>query len=146
MATIAQVHKRFQNFDVYGEAMATLVQLDTQVLDLNRKQLIKGKTKKGKTLKKYKSARYGKQKHKQNPQAGLNNPDLFLEGKFHKRLRLIPKTKRVYDILSEDDKAVELEKKYGSYIYGLSGDSIQTLVRGHYEAKYINRARRVLKL
>lgn len=111
---------------VVEEAYRILAQIQDEVTQLNRDQLLEGKDSKGQKLTpKYRNKRYERAKNIINPKPGLGTPDLKFKGDFQKSFYLIPKKdKKVsFKVFASDDKTEKLVGRYGEAIFGLSVDN-----------------------
>jgi hypothetical protein len=100
-----------------------------------REQLERGLTADGETIRpRYQNAGYARMKQAMNSKPGLGNPDLKLTGSFHRQIFIDPRVDSgVIVVGSTDEKAEDLEEKYGGIIFGLGGE---------YKAVYVGQALR----
>lgn len=145
MATVRQVLNNVKALDVYLEGVNVIREEKEQVLDANRKQLKKGKTKELKTFKKYASPKYARAKNKRNPAPGLGNPDYKVTGAYWKSFKLRILSKYSWLIYSDDPKAKYLENR-GGQPYGLNKEGQTEFVNNIFRAKYLKRVRAKMKL
>lgn len=115
--------KLIQNFErlnlekVGSEAMS---EVKTDMGDFQREQLKQGLTSSGGTFRKYQNRAYARKKNSLNPLPGIGNPDLKLTGAFYRGISATVQGGQVI-VKSSDEKAQELEAKYGKdKIFGLS--------------------------
>lgn len=109
------------NTDVISEKAIEETADDLQ--RINKEQLLAGYDKKGELIgskKPYQNPDYAFYKANKNPLPGLGNPDLFDTGAFYEGFETIVQGDSIIQD-STDEKAPELEAKYGEDIFGLGG-------------------------
>jgi len=149
MATIAAVKSNIDKLDLAKEAMGAIVEMSTDVVQLNREQLMEGRVKDGgKFQERYKSPSYAEYKHRRNPIPGKYVPDLYNTGAFQEAMKLKVNSKEEYEIFSTDSKASMLTKKYGSLVkfFGLNAESREDLIKNGYYSEVMDRVRKVTRL
>ena len=107
--------------------IGAVVENREEILDLNISQLEVGKDSLGELLERYALDEYAQFKQALGSQAPFGTPDLKLEGDFHSGFVLIVDGREIR-ITSTDDKTGDLAHKYGQDIFGLTGDSMDTIL------------------
>jgi hypothetical protein len=99
MATLKEMSRRMKGLNLFKIYQEIIKEETETILNLNRDQLLKGKTSKGQKIKpKYKNKAYAKKKKGLNTKPGLGTPDLKLSGAFH--------------------ASFTLKNKSGTFVYG----------------------------
>lgn len=120
MLTIPALTKRFRKLNTDKIITDSLKETVSDFEDIQRKQLMAGKTRTGSHIKpSYRNKKYAEAKSSMNPLPGLGVPDLRLTGAFYEGID-VEAGKEVFDIISKDEKGPELENKYRD-IFGLGG-------------------------
>lgn len=139
--TIKQLRKRIEKWEKSNELLLLQAVRDNQqhVLDVNREQLMEGKTSENKSVGKYQSPSYAKYKKKLNPRGVV---DLKVTGKFHKSFFL---NTREFPIVFEakDKKTVPLTEKYGNEIFGIAAKN-EKKVNEPIQQSYLAKVRELL--
>jgi len=123
MGTFVDLQRSFEALDTEAIAEKAVEETKEDLLALNKKQLLAGYDKNGELIgdkKPYANAHYAFFKANMNPLPGLGNPDLRLTGSFQDEFDIEISGERILQG-SSDEKAGELEQKYGEEIYGLGG-------------------------
>jgi hypothetical protein len=119
MATIAEIYNSFQAFDLDDAVFRAMDASSEGLTELNKEQLLSGQNANGDRVGQYRNELYAIEKNRMNPKAGFGNVDLRLTGDFFNRMNTNVLSNSTVTS-SNDDKAAELEKKYGEDIYGLN--------------------------
>lgn len=127
MSTALELIEAMTPLRIYQEASIAIELKSEDITELNRQQMMKGKKSTGDQIGIYSWILYALEKASMNPAAGLMNVDLKYTGSFQGAMSTIINGDEI-DIDSMDSKANELETKYGSDIYGLTGDSNRKFV------------------
>lgn len=91
--------------------------------DLNAEQMLEGLDSKGNLIRpSYRNPGYAAYKQMLNPKPPKGTPDLNLTGAFQRKL-FVKLVHDAFELGSSDQKAKELEIKYGDVIYGLTEKS-----------------------
>lgn len=134
MGSIADVLQNVRNGNrvINGVVVAIIDDHADIIADYNRDQLRHGFTSKMEKVNPlYGSLFYALEKNQQNPLAGYGTPDLFLTGAFYRGF-FVSITGKSFKISSNDRKTGSLVEKYGSDIFGLSGDSLDMYVKNDF--------------
>lgn len=98
-----------------------------KLADLNRKQLLAGKTAEDAYIQPgYKSAAYARKKNAQNPAPGYGNPDLYKTGSFSRQITATANTTGVA-VVSSDYKQDQLLQKYGPKVLGFTAANVANI-------------------
>ncbi len=93
------------------------------IAELNRDQLRRGLTASGDFIRPpYRSFTYADLKKASGSLAPFGTPDLKYTGSFHQDMETRVDS-RTFNVMSTDDKADELQRKYGSDIFGLTEEN-----------------------
>lgn len=143
MPGIRAFSNRVSKLKEHNERILLLAIKDTkeEMLDLNRDQLLAGKTAENKRVGKYRSASYAKYKKTLNPNGVV---DLKLTGRFHGSF-FIKADKFPLIFGARDSKTNDLVEKYGETIFGLTKASLQTVSQS-IKNNYLARVRKFLQL
>lgn len=132
MLTIGKLLERVIRLDTDRISFEALDNTSDKIAEANARQLLTGTDATGGKVGYYRNEVYAEMKNRMNPAPGFGVVDLRLTGAFQSRLV----TNIVGDNVvteSTDEKAADLEKKYGSEIYGLSST---------FKAEYIDQSLR----
>lgn len=116
--------ENLEKFNVKKEAVALFNTNSVHVIELNQTQMLQGKTKKNEGIGSYRQPEYADFKFSLSSEAGKGNVDLRLTGAFYKAMAMKITGENI-DIKSADKKAVALQSKYGTDIFGLTKDNWQ---------------------
>ena len=119
MGTIDELLQNLKSLNLREQVPKLVEQTSYEITALNQAQLYFGVDSTVSPLTRYRSRSYAEKKNLQNPKPGFGNPDLFLTGAFYKGISVVVKGYD-YEITSTDSKSDDLEKKYGSQIFGLA--------------------------
>ena len=131
MCTIAEMNGRVNELATKLGIIAVNVldDMKSEVVNLQREQMMDGRNKLGEEIGTYRSIVYADMKHRMNPRPGNGVPDLRLTGAFHDGIKLeTSPASKTYVITSTDPKTNALIKKYGSKIFGLDSRSREILI------------------
>lgn len=126
---------KFQQTDIISLIAEVVSENPNRVLDLNRKQLLRGQGKDGKLLSPkysedpwFKSAesanRYALWKQKLNPEAPFDTPDLYINGRTHNAMQG-QVSGAVFHIETTVPWAADLDRKYNGNELGLNEQSLE---------------------
>ena len=116
--TALELRTKVDRLSVEDTAISALSATMPQYVERNRKQMQEGKGK-TKNIGRYRSPEYARFKANLYPTAGLGNVDLQLTGSFQSMMKAEISGSDIL-VTSDDDKAGDLEAKYGGQIYGLN--------------------------
>lgn len=136
MSTAADMLQIFGSLDIGQIARDVMTRSGGEYIDANREQMMDGLRNDGNTIgsppgRPYMSLKYAKEKNEMNSRPGIGNPDLKLTGAFHASMQMDVQNDVIL-VTATDPKAEDLEKKYGSRIYGLGGDRLGTFIKEVY--------------
>lgn len=122
--TIFEAQRRLARLDII-QIIEDIIQADSDIIvELNQKQLLAGKNNDGSNVKPdYASQKYAefKQQIAPNSERGLYTPNLYLTGNFYSTFFVLAMNGIV--TYGSDGDVNDLEGKYGSKIFGLTGES-----------------------
>ena len=145
MASLIQMSQRVKGINLQKIYEETIVQEEETILNLNREQLLEGKTNKGQKIKpKYKSLPYANKKKKLNPKAGFKTPDLKLSGGLHSKLELKNKS-GVFTFDTDVPYKKYVIPKYDD-VLGLSLDSQKIFVNNEFIKEYNEKIRNQMQV
>ena len=124
--SILQLQQTIDGIDVYEVLDKVLERFKPELLDLNTSQLEKGEASDGSNVGMYVDSEYAKFK---KSIGSISSPkvDLKVTGDFYEGFRAEIK-KKIISISSKDSKAGNLEKRYGSEIYGLTASNLSVYI------------------
>lgn len=147
MATIHEMNRRMKQVDLSKIAVSIIADSKQELIDKNKEQLLdEGFDRKSKKLKRYASNSYAARKNKLNPFPGFGNPDLYRTGAFHRGFQLKLLTKNSFEIFSTDSKSKDLEKKYGTDIFGLTDQSKKEYSAETMQPQLVREVKKILKV
>lgn len=115
--------KRVKSVNLRRELPNIIQRKSFEITSLNQQQLYNyGVDSDGKRLTPYKNKYYAREKNYDNPRPGFGIPDLFKTGAFYKGFT-VSVSRNYYTSMSIDKKSLQLEKKYGKQIFGLTKDN-----------------------
>lgn len=127
MGTIRDLRNGLKKVNLNTLIVNSIDETKGALVEYNRKQLKLGQDSKGLLLSpEYALFDYALRKNLQNPLAGFGNPDLFLTGAFQRGFYATVGFTGIYTLDSSDSKSAGLERKYGSYIFGVNTQNIET--------------------
>lgn len=132
MLTIGKLLDRVIRLDTDRISFESLDDTSDKIAEANTRQLESGTDATGGKVGLYRSEVYAEMKNRMNPKPGFGVVDLRLTGSFYSRMVTNVVGENVITE-STDEKAPELEKKYGSEIYGLNST---------FKAEYIDQSLR----
>jgi len=146
MNTAADILKNLKKFDLNKDITKTLKSEKKFLLDMNRGQLMFGKTRMDEEVyPDYRSNAYAEWKNSKNSHPGFGTPDLYVTGAFQKAFTLsIEGDEMVFD--SKDEKTAELVEKYSDEIFGLSEPTIEAAIDKKLNTAFINVVKKQIKL
>lgn len=142
--TAADLKQDLLKVDVPFEAREALHDIRQTVIQLQQEQLKHGLRADGKMIGKYRSKVYAAKKHAMNPLPGLGNMDWKLTGALHKDL-FIDVREDIYIMDSADSKTGSLIERFGDP-FGLSEESIETLISSELDDVFMGRMQKVTGL
>lgn len=114
-----------------------VMEFETEIVDLNREQLLQGKTNQNKNITpKYQSDIYAKAKVSMGSKAPFRTPNLYLFGDWQSGLHFVRKNDYI-QIESSDEKDVSLRNKYAN-ILGLTSENWKYIIQ-EMTPKIVNR-------
>ena len=132
MSTMVDMIELLNTVDVEGDTAQAVAETHQDYERMNAAQMLQGKGKDGKRIGTYRSMSYAREKAKMNSFLASiipHNVDLKLTGAFHKGLTMKVSGQDIA-MTSTDNKADDLEKKYGENIYGLNEENASTYAYG----------------
>jgi hypothetical protein len=121
--TIRAMLDKVKSLNLTSQVPKIIQQTSGYAIKLNQSQLYEhGEDSTNKNLK-YSSPSYAINKNRINPSPGLFNADLFVTGKFYKGFYAQVKGGTSILFGSTDFKSLDLEKKFGNKIFGLTMDN-----------------------
>lgn len=132
MTTMLDMVELLKTVDVEGDTAQAVAETHQDYERMNAAQMLQGKGKDGKAIGRYRSMSYARMKAQMNTFLSSivpNNVDLKLTGAFHKGLAMKVNGQDI-SMTSTDDKADDLQKKYGENIYGLNEETAGTYAYG----------------
>lgn len=119
--TIQELRKRSNDFvaNLAGHVESAVMENERKIVAMNQEQMRLGKKADGSKIGFLASITYARQKIDRGGRAPFRIPDLFNTGEFQSKMTLSTNGATYYEIGSTDDKAFDLESKYGSDIFGL---------------------------
>lgn len=144
MATLAEMSRRWKGLNLFKIYQEVITEETEEILDLNRDQLEKGKTSKGKKIKPKYKKRYAEKKNKLNPMPGLGTPDLKLSGGFYKS-RTLKNKSGIFIFGATVAYKKYIEPKYDD-IYGLDPKNQKIFIEETATEVYIEKIREQLQI
>lgn len=121
--TIQELTKRSNNFVAQLDShIASVVNFNVELEELNRKQLRESKLADGKTISRPYSRRYAMWKQHFYPQSFTGKVNLLLTGSLYESLEIRAKGKSEYAIQTDIPYAADLYDKYGNFL-GISPEN-----------------------
>ena len=119
--TIQELRKRSYDFvaNLAGHVESAVMENERKIIAMNQEQMRVGKDSKGGKIGTLHNLFYAKEKKDRGGLAPFGDVDLFNTGAFQSKMALSTNGATYYEIGSTDDKAFDLEAKYGSDIFGL---------------------------
>ena len=146
MATIRQVYKNIHAVKFDRVVKETILQHKTNMVDLNRDQMLDGYNKNLQRIGAYASEQYEREKRSMNPSAS-GWVDLKYTGEFQSKMDLRMPNNREYELFSKDSKNNDLVEKYGENIFGLSSKSREELIEEYgFRTSLVNNYKKAAKL
>lgn len=129
--TFLEFNSKFQRLNPDRLVKDAVLLTGDKAILLNQEQLYKfSEDSDGKKLKPYRSDEYANYKNSLNPFLGKGQPDLKLTGSFYDKAYVeVNSTTIKFD--STDTKTVQLERKYGSKIFGLNKMNLAYFANQH---------------
>lgn len=147
MATLHEMQRRLKTVDLKQIAIGIVADTKPDLIDKNREQLMdEGTDRRNKKLQRYRSNSYAARKNKMNPFPGFGNPDLYRTGAFQRAFQFKLLSKDTFEIYSTDSKAKDLEKKYGTDIFGLTDQSKSEYNKTIMQPQMVQEVKKILKI
>lgn len=127
MATGKQIQTKYKNISIQNVCIDSIEKTKDDYLQSNRLQMLYGFDKDGNRIGTYRNKYYKQKKQSINPKA-QGFVDLRLTGRYYQSLEVQVSGTDVL-VHASDSKAKDLEKKYGTAIYGIGKD---------YRRRYLN--------
>jgi hypothetical protein len=129
--TVEELHNKLKSVDLRAAVTDIVQETSYEIESLNKEQLYNyGVDSDGiKLSPNYSSKYYAREKSYMNRRPGLFHPDLFFTGTFYKGFT-VNVTASTFITDSTDSKSVNLEKQYGSEIFGLTKNNIKVYATG----------------
>lgn len=124
MRTINNMLETVQKINLDETIVETMVKTEDDFVALQKDQLQYGLNAAGELIGQYRSEAYAEEKHRMNSKAGFGNVDLKLTGSFYEGITTHISSEG-FLVESSDEKAPDLEKKYGDP-FGLETERKQT--------------------
>lgn len=147
MATIFDVLENAKRVseNARGVTVGIIEDHEGVITGYNKDQLLHGFDRFGERFQPYGSLFYAIEKNRQNPLAGMGNPDLNLTGAFYRGF-FVSITGMTFKISSTDQKRSDLEEKYGPTMFGLSNTSLASYSKNEFFSEFKTFIENTLKL
>lgn len=142
MSTISKLLRNLERVSLSDVLEDSFEETKTDMIRLQKEQLLKGERADGKKIGRYKNPAYAKKKHAQNPLPGLGYMDWKLKGDLHKEVFADVRENSVV-LDSADLKTGRLIKQHGDP-FGLNTDNSGVYAKEHLAPEATGRIKKII--
>lgn len=145
MATINQLQVKIKAVKVAEISQQSIEETKEAIVERQKDQLLHGLNAEGQPIGEYKNPLYAEVKNRMNPLPGEGVPDLKLTGAFYSGIN-VQVTPDTFKTESTDNKAPDLEKKYGEQILGLDKENKSAYMQDDLKPVFVRNIRNAIGL